>query len=209
MRMIKPVLAALLVFAPIAVHAQDQSSQSQSPQGSQGQSPQDVFSYSYLQVNRLSEHSDFFNDRSAGNGLKFSYDFPDEVYLFGQWDRLNFDTLPGHHDLTGVGIGTHQAYSRQLSFFIDLAYLRDRLSGGLGGLADNYWRVSYGFRGRLVDFLELDGAIFTERNTDFGRRPFGERLGLGIGSNSVGVNLSGEHTADGNRIQLSVSWYYR
>lgn len=170
---------------------------------------QDVFDYSYLQINRLSEHSDFFKDRSAGNGLKFAYDFQDAVYLFGQWNHLNFNTLPGFHDLAGAGIGAHQAYSSTTSFYIDLAYLRDRLSGSLGGGTDNYWRVSYGFRSHLNGFVEFDGAIFTERNTDFGRRPFGERLGLGFGGRAASLIVSGEHTADGNRVEAALNWYFK
>lgn len=177
-------------------------------QGQSGNAP-DVFDYSYLQINRLSEHADFFNDRSAGNGLKFSWDFSNQVYLWGQWNRLDFDTLPGRHTLSGIGVGTHKAYSRNTSFFIDLAYLRDRLSASLGGASDDYWRVSYGFRARLAGALELDGAIFTERNTDFGRRPFGERLGIGFSGSTIGLMLAAEHTADGNRVEAYLNWYYR
>src|SRR6185312_14734422 len=54
----------------------------------------DVFSYDTLTVDHLHEHSDFFGDSSQGNGLALSYDFSG-VYLFGQWNKLDFDTLPG------------------------------------------------------------------------------------------------------------------
>lgn len=168
----------------------------------------DSFSYSTLEVNHLGMHSDFFDDRSTGNGLKFSYDTAEGVYAFGQWNHLDFSSLPGSHNLYGVGIGAHQAFNEQTSFYIDAAFLRDQLSGKLGGAVDNYWRVDYGFRYHATSILELDGAIFTERSTDFGRRPFGERLGLGLDFSVISLQAAAEHTADGNRTEISLSWAY-
>ena len=196
-----PTALALLCLVSITANAQDSNGSSRQMK--------DSLSYSYLQVNHLAVKSDYFNDRSSGKGLKFSYDFPSYVYLFGQWNKLNFDTLPGSENLLGFGIGTHQAYNDTTSFFVDLGYYRDALSASLGSNTDNYWRVTYGFRGMLASYIELDGAIFTERNTDFGRRPFGERLGLGFKSQYIGLMFSGEHTANGNRAEVSLSWFYR
>jgi len=170
----------------------------------------DVFSYSYLDVNRLSEQSHYFDSRSAGDGLKFSYDSSGEVYVFGQWNRLDFDSLPGAHDVYGIGVGAHQAYSTSLSFYADLSLLRDKLdSVVMGGASDDYWRFTYGFRGHMNSVLELDGAIFTERSTQFGERPFGEQLGLGLDFQPISVLLGAEHTADGNRTQLSLRWSFK
>jgi hypothetical protein len=172
----------------------------------------DVFSYSALTVDHLHEHSDFFGDSSQGNGLKLSYDFSG-VYLFGQWNKLDFDTLPagnpGSHTLQGIGVGAHQAYSNSTSFYIDLSYLQDKLSSSLGSGSDDYWRVSYGARSQLTEMLELDAAIFTERNTTFGRRPFGERVGGGIDFSAFSLLAAFEHAADGNRTEISLSWSYR
>jgi hypothetical protein len=195
-------MLALLCLVSFASRAQDSG-------GNPQQIQQDPMSYSYLQIDHLALNSNYFNDRSAGDGVKFSYDFSNSVYLFGQWNKLDFDKLPGSENLTGFAIGTHQAYSDRTSFFVDLGYYRDALSGSLGGVSDNYWRVTYGFRGMLSNYIELDAAIFTERNTDFGRRPFGERLGLGFKSQYIGVMLSGEHTANGNRVEASLSWFYK
>jgi opacity protein-like surface antigen len=169
----------------------------------------DVFSYSTLQLDRQHAHSDFFGDSSAGNGLKFSYDFADEVYLFGQWNKLDFDARPGSHSLTGIGVGAHQAYSTQTSFYIDLAFMQDRLDSAGGGATDDYWRISYGFRTHANGLLEYSGAIFTERNTLFGRRPFGERVGLGLNFAVFSVQAGVEHTSDGNRTELALVWAYR
>lgn len=169
----------------------------------------DIFSYSTLEADHLHAHSDYFGDSSSGNGLKFSYDFSDGVYLFGQWDKLNFDTLDGSQALEGVGVGAHQAYNANMSFYIDLAFLRDRLSSSLGGATDNYWRVSYGFRGKANSVLEIDGAILTERNTVFGRRSFGERVGVGLDFSALSLLAAVEHTADGNRTELTLMWAYR
>lgn len=169
----------------------------------------DIYSYSLLQVDRLQQHSDFFSDSSAGNGVKLSYDFSDAVYLFGQWNKLSFDHRSGSHTLQGIGVGAHQAYSSSTSFYIDLAFLQDKLSASLGSGADDYWRISYGLRAQASSVLELDAAIFTERNTEFGRRPFGERLGLALDFSSLSLAVAGEHTANGNRAELSLSWAYR
>lgn len=177
--------------------------------GNSSTSSADVFSYSNLSLDHLHEHSDFFDDTSSGSGLKFSYDFPEEVYLFAQYDKLNFVRMQGSHSLEGAGVGAHQAYSSSTSFYIDLSFLRDQLSSNLGSGADDYWRVTYGFRSQATNLLEIDGAIFTERNTLFGRRPFGERLGFGLDFSVVSLQLAAEHTADGNRTELSLVWAYR
>ena len=169
----------------------------------------DVFSYSTLQLDRQHTHSDFFGDSSAGDGLKFSYDFADAVYLFGQWNKLDFDTLPGSHSITGIGVGAHQAYSNQTSFYIDLGFMQDRRDSTGGGVTDDYWRISYGFRTHANGLLEYNGAIFTERNTIFGRRPFGERVGLGLDFAAFSVQAAVEHTSDGNRHELALVWAYR
>ena len=182
----------------------DQSSAPAQPAGSQ-----DVFSYSYLQVNRLSEQSYAFNSLSAGNGLRFAYDFPDQVYVFGEWNSLNFDRLPGSHDLAGLGVGAHQQYNASTSFYVNLSFLRDQLSGSLGGARDYYWRLSYGFQSHLSSFVGLTAAILTERNTDFGRRPFGERLGLIFGGSMTALTVSAEHTNNGNRLEAALNWYYK
>jgi len=168
----------------------------------------DVFSYDTLTVDHLHEHSDFFGDSSQGNGLALSYDFSG-VYLFGQWNKLDFDTLPGSHTLQGVGVGAHQAYSTNTSFYIDLSYLQDKLSSNLGAGSDDYWRVDYGMRSQVTEMLEFDAAIFTERNTSFGRRPFGERVGGGIDFSAFSLLAALEHTADGNRTEISLSWAFR
>ncbi len=167
----------------------------------------DVFSYSTLTVDHQHAHSDFFADSSQGNGFKLSYDFSG-VYLFGQWNKLDFDTLPGSHTVQGVGVGAHQAYSNDTSFYIDLSYLQDKLSSSLSAGSDDYWRVSYGMRSQVTEMLEFDAAIFTERNTTFGRRPFGERVGGGIDFSAFSLLAAFEHTADGNRTEISLSWAY-
>ena len=167
----------------------------------------DIFSYSTLTVDHLHEHSDFFGDSSQGNGLALSYDFSG-VYLFGQWNKLDFDTLPGSHTVQGIGVGAHQAYSNNTSFYIDLSYLQDKLNYNLGAGSDDYWRVSYGMRSQVTEMLEFDAAIFTERNTSFGRRPFGERVGGGIDFSAFSLLAAFEHTADGNRSEIFLSWAY-
>jgi hypothetical protein len=96
-----------------------------------------------------------------------------------------------------------------MSFYIDLAYLQDKLSSSLGAGSDDYWRVTYGMRGQITEMLEVDAAIFTERNTSFGRRPFGERIGGGVDMGPFSLLGAVEHTADGNRTEISLSWAYR
>lgn len=194
-------LAACLIFPGMALAAPMASST--------GAPAADSFSYNILEANHLGVHSDFFDDRSSGNGLRFSYDSDEGVYVFGEWNHLGFARLPGSHNLYGIGIGAHQAFNEQTSFYIDAAFMRDQLDGKLGGAVDNFWRVNYGFRYHATSVIELDGAIFTERSTDFGRRPFGERLGLGLDLSAITLQAAVEHAADGNRTEVSLSWSYR
>lgn len=168
---------------------------------------QDVFSYDNLTVDHLREHSDYFGDSSQGYGAALSYDFGD-TYVFGQWNKLDFDKLAGHQTLEGIGVGAHQAYNSIMSFYVDLAFLHDQLNASLGDRSDNYWRLDYGMRAQATTMLEVDAAIFTERNTDFGHRPFGERLGAGVDFSAFSLLGAVEHTADGNRVLFSLVWAY-
>ena len=176
-----------------------------------GAPPPDPFDYNIVAVDHLGIRSDFFADRSSGNGLKFAYDTQDSVYFLGQWNHLVFSNPPlsGSHNLYGAGIGAHQAYNTDTSFYIDAAFYRDVLSASLLSKVDDFWRVNYGFRYKASTVIELDAAIFTERSTDFGRRPFGERLGFGLDFGPITLQAAGEHTADGNRSEVSLSWSYR
>ncbi|HEU5398448.1 MAG TPA: hypothetical protein VFV77_04150 [Gammaproteobacteria bacterium] len=177
-----PGLLVLLALAPGLAQAD-------------GTPPADPFDYSVVAVDHLGIRSDFFADRSSGNGFKLAYDDQDGVYVFGQWNHLRFSDLPasnpGSHNLYGVGIGAHQAYNPDTSFYIDAGFYRDQLSASLGSAADDFWRVNYGFRYRATTAIELDAAIFTERSTDFGRRPFGERLGFGIDLGLIVLQAAG------------------
>lgn len=192
------LLLMWLWLLPLGARADDSSGQGT-----------DSYSYNTLEVDHLGVHSDYFDDRSTGNGLRFSWDTEDMVYVFGQWDKLDFETLPGSHRIAGLGVGAHTGYSTDTSFYIDLAFLQDKLDSSLGGAVDDYWRISYGFRSHMTEMLELDGAISTERSTTFGGRPFGIRVGAGLDFSALSLQGSVEHTADGNRALLSLVWAYR
>jgi len=168
----------------------------------------DIFSYSTLELDHLHQHSDFFADSSQGNGFKAAWDFDGGVYLFGQWAKLDFDRV-GSDTLQGIGVGAHQAYSSTMSFYIDLAFIQDKLSADIGGGSDDYWRVDYGMRAQVTTMIELDAAIFTERNTQFGGRPFGERVGGGLDFGPVSLLAAVEHTANGNTTLINLIWAYR
>jgi hypothetical protein len=174
----------------------------------------DIFSYSTLEADHFREHSDYFKDSSQGNGLRAAWDFDGGVYLFGQWAKLDFDRKLasgqiGSHTLQGIGVGAHQAYSANMSFYIDLTFMQDKLSADLGARSDDYWRVDYGMRAQVTTMIELDGAIFTERNTEFGGRPFGVRAGGGLDFGPVSLLAAYEHTANGNTTMLNLIWAYR
>ncbi|HEY3645330.1 MAG TPA: hypothetical protein VGM16_08335 [Gammaproteobacteria bacterium] len=168
----------------------------------------DIFSYSTLELDHLHQHSDFFADSSQGNGLRAAWDFDGGVYVFGQWAKLDFDRV-GSHTVQGIGVGAHQAYSSTMSFYIDLAFMQDKLSADLGAATDDYWRIDYGMRAQVTTMIELDAAIFAERNTQFGGRPFGLRAGGGLDFGPVSVLAGIEHTANGNTTLLNLIWAYR
>ena len=172
----------------------------------------DVFSYSTLELDHLHQHSDYFADSSHGSGFKAAWDFDGGVYLFGQWAKLDFDTLgngQGTHTVQGIGVGAHQAYSNTTSFYIDLAFMQDKLSANISGRSDDYWRVDYGMRAQITTLVELDAAIFTERNTQFGGRPFGARVGGGLDFGPVSLLADIEHTANGNTTLINLIWAFR
>ena len=168
----------------------------------------DIFSYSTLELDHLHQHSDYFADSSQGNGLKAAWDFDGGVYLFGQWAKLDFDRV-GSHTLQGIGVGAHQAYNSTMSFYIDLAFMQDKLSADISGRSDDYWRTDYGMRAQVTTMIELDAAIFAERNTQFGGRPFGERVGGGVDFGPVSLLAAVEHTANGNTTFINLIWAYR
>ena len=83
------------------------------------------------------------------NGLRFSYDSDEGVYVFGQWNQLISTGCPEAITSMASGIGAHQAFNEQTSFYIDAGVpAATSWTRRLDGASDNYWRVNYGLRSR-------------------------------------------------------------
>lgn len=160
--------------------------------------PAGIASYSYIQVERLDwGSSDYFGDSAKGNGAKFSFQFGAHAYVFGSYNRLEFDRLPGHLYHTGVGLGYAQTEGR-LSAYVQLGYYREMLSASLGGGRGYYFEPAYGMRAAFGRYFSLEGEIYTDLRPEFGSRPWGVKFGVAVALGPVSLHLVADHNPDVN-----------
>ncbi|MGH8426563.1 MAG: hypothetical protein ACRES7_01100 [Gammaproteobacteria bacterium] len=163
-------------------------------------SPAGIADYSYIQVEHIDGgNSDYFGDSAKGNGAKFSFQFGRNAYVYGSYDRLAFDRLPGDLYRTGVGIGYAQTEGK-VSAYVQLGYYREMLSAALGGARGYYFEPAYGMRAALNRYFSLEGEMYTDIRPEFGSRPWGLKFGAAFALGPVSLHVVADHNRDVNSL---------
>lgn len=187
----KGLARTLLAAAALAVAAPSLASPA---------SPAGIGDYSYIQAQYTDwGNSDYFGDSAKGPGAKLSFQFGQNAYAFGNFDRLAFARQPGYLYRTGVGIGYAQTQGK-VSAFVQAGYYRELLSGSLGGARSYYWEIGYGMRGALNRYFSLEGELYTDLRPEFGSRPWGLKFGVAAAFGPVSIHLDADHNRDVNSV---------
>ncbi|MGH8161524.1 MAG: hypothetical protein ACRESR_05150 [Gammaproteobacteria bacterium] len=178
------------------------------PAPASGPAPAGIADYSYIEVRRLDwGSSDYFGDSAKGNGAKFSFQFGAHAYVYGSYDRLEFDRLPGYLYRTGVGIGYQQTEGR-VSAYVQIGYYRELLSAALGGARSYYFEPAYGMRAAFGQHFYLEGEIYSDFHPEFGSRPWGVKFGVAGVFGPVSVHLVADHNRDVNRLLAALRFSF-
>jgi len=170
--------------------------------------PAGIADYSYIQVQRVEwGNSRYFGDSAKGNGARFSFQWGQHAFFYGNFDRLSFDNGPGYLYRTGVGLGYAQTQGK-VSAYIKAGYYRTRLSGAAGGQRSYYWEFAYGMRAALNQWFSLQGELYTDLHPEFGSRPWGVRFGAAAAFGPVSLHLVEDHNRDVNSLRASLRFAF-
>lgn len=166
------------------------------PPATSGPAPAGIADYSYIEVRYTDMgSSDYFGDSAKGPGAKFSFQFGRHAYVFGSYDRLDFDRRSGNLERTGVGIGYQQTRGR-ISAYVQIAYFREAITGANG----YYFQPAYGMRAAFGRHFYLEGELYSDFHPDFGSRPLGLKFGVAGVFGPVSVHLVADHNRDVNSL---------
>lgn len=170
--------------------------------------PAGIADYSYIQVQQVeSGNSRYFGDSAKGNGGKFSFQFGQNAYVYGDFNRLSFDRMSGHLYETGLGLGYAQTEGK-LSAYVQAGYYREMLSASLGGARSYYWEFAYGVRGALTKWLSLEGELYSDLHSEFGSRPWGVKFGAAVAFGPVSFHVLADHNRDVNSLQAMLRFAF-
>lgn len=161
--------------------------------------PAGISDYSYVKLERIQWGSSrYFGDSARGNGLEAAYQFGKNAFVFGSYDRLQFDHLPGYLYQTGLGFG-YQQTAGKISAYLKAGYYRRILSGSvMNGGRSYYWQLSYGVRAALDQYFSFIGQIYSDIKPDFGSRPWGVKAGIGFSAGPLVISFMADHNHDVN-----------
>lgn len=162
--------------------------------------PAGVGDYSYIQVERVQAgNSGYFGDSAKGNGIAASWQFGQNVFVYGNYDRLGFDQ-GGYLYHSGIGFGYAQD-SGKVSAYLRGGYYRDTLSNGARSY---YWQFGYGLRGALNKWFGLQGELYTDLHPEFASVPWGLKVGVNFALGPVSLGVMADHNPDVNTLSAAL-----
>jgi len=165
--------------------------------------PAGVGNYSYIQLQRTQwGNSSYFGDSAKGNGVKASYQFGQNAYVFGSYGRLDFDK-GGYLYHSGVGIGYAQTEGK-VSAYLQGGYYRDIV----GSSRSYYWEFAYGLRGAVNSWFGLEGQLYTELHPEFGSVPWGVKFGANIALGPLSLRVLANHNRDVNGVTAALRFAF-
>lgn len=187
-------LATLAVFA-MAGTASAATSQSADPAG--------ISDYSYIQVQHSElGNSGYFGESARGNGVKAAFQFGQNAFVYGDFDRLDFDH-GGNLYRTGIGIGYAQTQGK-ISAYLRGGFYREVASGNTRPGRSYYWEFAYGMRAGLTNWFGLDGELYSDIHPDFGSVPWGLKFGVTFALGPVSLRVMDDHNRQVNTLSAGL-----
>jgi len=145
MKILKAMTAGVMLAAiPLAVHAQGMS-------------------YSYVDLGYVETEIDGVGPKADGFGLRGSGGFAENFFVFAEFADQSIRNID--IEQLAVGLGGHLPLSDNLDLVGRAGWARAEASGFGGSIDDDGYLVSAGLRGRIGEYVELEGSVI---HTDFG-----------------------------------------
>ena len=165
--------------------------------------PAGISDYSYIQFQRSQlGSSSYFGETARGNGLKAAFQFGQNAFVYGDFDRLDFDH-GGNLYRTGVGLGYAQTQGK-LSAYLRGGFYREVASGNSRPGRSYYWEFAYGMRASLTNWFGLDGELYTDLHPEFGSVPWGLKFGAVFALGPVSLRVMDDHNRQVNTLSAAL-----
>lgn len=193
------LLAAAIGALALVRPAQAATAQSADPAG--------ISDYSYIQVQRSQLGSSrYFGESAKGNGVEAAFQFGQNVFVYGDFDRLNFDH-GGNLYRTGLGLGYAQTQGK-ISAYLRGGFYREIASGNMRPGRSYYWEFAYGMRASLTNWFRLDGELYSDIHPDFGSVPWGLKFGVAFAFGPVSISVLDDHNRQVNSLTAALRFAF-
>jgi hypothetical protein len=153
-------------------------------------------------------YSKYFGHELRGPGVKLDWAFTQHGFLMASYRRLEVlgtDTLE-HRAALGVGYATDP--TGQASAYLSAEFVRSTLHPPGLARVDDYWKMSYGIRQNIEQYLELDFGVYGEINQHFGSRRLGAFLGFGVNVGPFQLATDYDHNSDVNALVFRLRCFF-
>ena len=170
----------------------------------------DGLSYSYLEGAYINSDVDNFNEDVDGLALRGSFEITDQVFLFGSFSDQSTSIFGSDVDLTAFRIGAGYAWpiAKNVDVYGRIGYARVEADLPGPNLSDDGYTLGVGMRGRVIEPLELEGAVnYTDLNDS------GDDTSLGLAARyfftpQFAVGVEGEFGNDVDTYGVNVRWNF-
>lgn len=165
--------------------------------------PAGISDYSYIQIQRTQLGSSrYFGESAKGNGLEAAFQFGQNAFVYGDFDRLDFDH-GGNLYRTGLGLGYAQTQGK-ISAYLRGGFYREVASGNARPGRSYYWEFAYGMRASLTDWFALDGELYSDIHPEFGSVPWGLKFGVAFALGPVSLRVTDDHNREVNSLAAAL-----
>jgi hypothetical protein len=184
-------LAATAALLPVIVHA-------------------DGLSYSYLEGAYVNSDYDHFDKDVDGAALRASFEITDQVFVYGSFSDQSTSIFSSDVDLTSYRIGAGYAWpiAKNVDVYGKGGYARTEADLPGPNLSDDGYTLGVGMRGRVLEQLELEGAVnYTDLNDS------GDDTSLGLAARyfftpRFAVGLESEFGDNVDTYGVNVRWNF-
>lgn len=170
----------------------------------------DGLSYSYLEGAYVSSDVDHYDRNVDGFAFRGSFEITKQAFLFGDYTDQSTSIFDSDIDLRTFKLGAGYAWpiAKNVDVYGKVGYVRAEADIPGPNLSDDGYTLGVGMRGRVIEPLELEGAVnYTDLNDS------GDDTSLGLAARyfftpQFAVGLEGEFGNDVNTYGVNVRWNF-
>ncbi|MGA7966726.1 MAG: hypothetical protein WCB49_12740 [Gammaproteobacteria bacterium] len=198
--------ARVVVFSALGVLAMTGAARA-ATSSAQTTAPAGIGAYSYIQVQHSQlGSSSYFGETAKSNGLEASYQFGQNAFVYGDFDRQTFAN-GGNLYHTGIGIGYAQTAGK-ISAYLRGGFYRDIASGNSRPGRSYYWQFAYGLRASLANWFAVEGELYSDIHPEFGSVPWGLKFGVAFALGPVSLHVTDDHNRQINTLSAALRFAF-